>query len=273
MRSLLNILARYHNLIIFIVLEGIAVYLLSNGNSYHNSRIMNGLKGVTQGIEGRVSYTHNFLRLIDINKSLSEENTALRNRIERLSGKSSGSFQPVSDTLYNQNYRYLPAAVIDNSVNLQKNFLTLDKGKRDGVSIDMAVITTSGVAGVIVGCSDNFSVAMSVLNLDFKLSARFKTNGYFGSVSWDGRNPDYAVLSEIPQHVNVNVGDTIETTGFSSIFPEGVVVGTVSEFEKSGGDFYRITIALATDFRKLHFVEIIGNLKKEEILKLENLTK
>jgi len=167
----------------------------------------------------------------------------------------------------------LSAAVIDNSVNLQKNFLTLDKGKRDGVSTDMAVITSDGVAGVIVVCSDNFSVAMSVLNLDFKLSARFKTNGYFGSVSWNGRSPEYAELSEIPQHVVVNVGDTIETTGYSSIFPEGVVVGTVSEFEKSGGDFYKITLALATDFRKLHFVEIIGNLKKEEIIKLENLTK
>jgi rod shape-determining protein MreC len=273
MRSLLNILARYHNLIIFIVLEGIAIYLLADGNNYHNSRIMNGLRGVTQGIEGRVSYTHNFLRLLEINKSLSAENTELRNRLERISGITGGAFQPVSDTLYNQKYLYLSAAVVDNSVNLQKNFLTLDKGKRHGVSTDMAVITSDGVAGVIVVCSDNFSVAMSVLNLDFKLSARFKTNGYFGSVSWNGRNPGYAVLSEIPQHVVVNVGDTIETTGYSSIFPEGVVVGTVSEFEKSGGDFYKITLALATDFRKLHFVEIIGNLKKEEIIKLETLTK
>ena len=87
----------------------------------------------------------------------------------------------------------------------------------------MAVISGNGVAGVIVGCSENYSVAMSLLNLDFKLSARIKSNGYFGSLSWDGRDYRYAVLSEIPQHVIVNVGDTIETTGYSAIFPEGVI--------------------------------------------------
>jgi rod shape-determining protein MreC len=112
---------------------------------------------------------------------------------------------------------------------------------------------------------------MSLLNLDFKVSARIKSNGYFGSLNWDGRDYRYAILSEIPQHVSVNVGDTIETTGYSAIFPEGVMVGTVSDFEKRGGDFYKITISLMTDFKKLHFVDIIGNMKKTERLELEKL--
>jgi rod shape-determining protein MreC len=112
---------------------------------------------------------------------------------------------------------------------------------------------------------------MSLLNLDFKLSARIKTNGYFGSLSWDGKNYRYAILNEIPQHVSVNVGDTIETTGYSAIFPEGVLVGTVSDFEKVGGDFYKISILLSTDFKKMHFVDIISNMKKTEQLELEKL--
>jgi rod shape-determining protein MreC len=137
----------------------------------------------------------------------------------------------------------------------------------------MAVTSGEGVAGVIVGCSDNYSVAMSMLNLDFRLSARIKSNGYFGSLSWDGRDYRHAVLSEIPQHVTFGVGDTVETTGFSAIFPEGVLIGTVSDLEKSGGDFYRIKVALITDFKKLHFVNVIGNLRKKEQLELEKTFK
>jgi rod shape-determining protein MreC len=135
----------------------------------------------------------------------------------------------------------------------------------------MAVISANSVAGVIVGCSKNYSVAMSLLNLNFKLSARIKSNGYFGSLSWDGRDYRYAILSEIPQHVLVNVGDTIETTGYSAIFPEGAMIGTVSDYEKFGGDFYKITILLTTDYKKLHFVDVIANLKKTELLELEKL--
>ena len=91
-----------------------------------------------------------------------------------------------------------------------------------------------------------------MLNRDFKLSARIKSNGYYGSLSWDGKDYRYAVLNEIPQHVPVNDGDTIEATGFSAIFPEGAIVGTVSDFEKTGGDFYKIRVLLMTDFKKLH---------------------
>ena len=112
----------------------------------------------------------------------------------------------------------------------------------------MAVTAGYSVAGVIVGCSENFSVAMSLLNLDFRLSTRMRSNGYFGSLSWDGRDYRQAILSDIPQHVSVNVGDTIETTGYSAIFPEGIMVGTVSDFEKTGGDFYIITYFVGNRF-------------------------
>ncbi len=159
--------------------------------------------------------------------------------------------------------------MIENSVARQKNFFTVNKGTRQGITTDMAVTSFDGVAGIIVGCSDNYSVAMSLLNLDFKLSVRLKSSGYFGSLSWDGKDYRHAVLGEIPQHISVSLGDTVETTGYSAIFPEGIMAGTISDFEKKGGDFYRITVALKTDFKKLHYVEIIGNLKKAEKVELE----
>jgi rod shape-determining protein MreC len=269
MRNLLNFLIRFNNLIIFLVLEGITFYLLATGNNYHNTRVMNGIRGMTKGIETKINNTRNYLSLREINENLGAENVALRNRIERLTRRENSLFFSVTDTINRQQYNHTSAEVIENSVNRQRNFFTINKGTKQGISTDMAVTSFDGVAGVIVGCSENYSVAMSVLNLDFKLSARIKSNGYFGSLSWDGRDYQHAVLGEIPQHISVRVGDTIETTGYSAIFPEGLTVGTISDFEKRGGDFYKITVLLFTDFRKLHFVDVIGNLEKAEKVELE----
>lgn len=270
MRNLLNFLAKYNNLIIFLILEGIAFYLLGTGNSYHNSIMVKGVRGITRGLEQRISNTRSYFRLQEINQQLASENIRLRNAIEQMTREDGMLFFSVSDSDRHQQYRYTAARVIDNSVNRQKNFFTINKGTNQGLSVDMAVTSNDGVAGVIVGCSDNYSVAMSVLNLDFRLSSRIRANGYFGSLSWDGRNNTRAVLSEIPQHVTVSVGDTIETTGYSALFPEGIIVGTVSSVEKPGGDFYLIGVALKTDFRKLYYVNVIGNLMKTEQTELQN---
>jgi rod shape-determining protein MreC len=273
MRNLLNFLARYNNLIIFLILEWVAIYLLATGNNYHNSRIVNGIRGLTRGMEERINNTRTYLGLHEINENLAAENVALKNRIGQLGRRENSLFFSVTDSVYKQQYLHASCEVINNSINRQKNFFTINKGARQGIKVDMAVTSENSVAGVIVGCSENYSVAMSLLNLDFKVSARIKSNGYFGSLSWDGRDYRYATLSEIPQHVIVNVGDTIETTGYSAIFPEGVMVGTIRDFEKKGGDFYKIAILLRTDFKKIHFVDIIGNMKKTEQLELEKLFK
>jgi len=269
MRNLLNFLVRYNNLIIFLILEGVAIFLLTSANSYHKTRFFNGIRGLTVGIETRISNTRNYLNLREINKTLAEENTALRNSTGLPTDRTNSLFFSVSDSGFRQQYIRTSAEVINNSVNRQKNYFTINKGTRQGVKVDMAVTSGRSVAGLIVSCSERFSVVMSLLNLDFRLSGRIKSNGYFGSVSWDGADIRHAVLNEIPQHVAVNVGDTIETTGFSAIFPEGIIIGTVSDFEKIGGDFYHITISLITDFRNLHFINVIGNMQKTEQLLLE----
>lgn len=273
MKNLLNFLARYNNLIIFLLFEGIALYLAVTGNNYQNSEVVKGVKGLTRSIEAKISNTRRYLNLNEINASLVVENTALRNSIEQMIKKQSLDLFSVSDTIYQQQFVYTTAEIVDNSVNRQKNFFTINKGKKQGVDVDMAVVGSNGVAGIIVGSSNSYSIAMSLLNIDFKLSARMKSNGYFGSLTWDGRDYRYAVLYEIPQHVLINIGDTVETTGYSAIFPEGIMVGFVSDFEKTGGVFYKITVSLTTDFRKLNYVSVIGNLKKTEQRDLEKLFK
>jgi rod shape-determining protein MreC len=270
MRNLLNFLLKYINIIVFLILEGLALYWLTNGNSYHNSTVVKGMQGVTRRLEERINNVRSYLSLREINSSLALENNELENRIELLSPRENLNFFSVDDSLFRQKFQYTSARVISNSVNKQKNFFTLDKGTRQGIKVDMAVTNGNDAVGVIVGCSDNFSVAISVLNIDFRLSARIKSNGYFGSLSWDGRNYRHAVLNEIPQHITVNLGDTIETTEYSAVFPEGIEIGTVSDFKKSGSDFYKITVELSADFKKLQYVSVIGNLKRTERLELEN---
>jgi rod shape-determining protein MreC len=178
-------------------------------------------------------------------------------------------FYTVSDSIRDQQYEFTSAILVNNSVNRQKNFFTLNKGKKQGIDIDMAVIGPDGVAGLIVASSDNFSVAMSLLNIDFRLSSRIMPSGYFGSLTWDGSDYRYGVLNEIPQHVQISIGDTVETTSYSSVFPQGKMVGVISEYEKSGSDFYRIRVLLSTNFRKLSHVNVIKNLRKEEQKSLE----
>lgn len=269
MRNLLNFLARYNNLILFLLLEGIALFLIITENNYHNTRFSKGVRGLTRGIDQRITNTKNYLNLRDINSALSIENADLQTRLADVLLRDTTRFIQHEDTLVNQKYLYTSALVVNNSVNKQKNFFTLNKGKKKGVDVDMAVITTDGVAGIIVASSDNYSIAMSLLNIDFRLSSRFRGSGYFGSLAWDGRDTQHAVLSEVPQHVPVAVGDTVETTGYSAIFPEGILIGTVSDFKKSGGDFYVINVKLSNDFRKLSYVRVIGNLRRTEQKSLE----
>lgn len=271
MKNLLNFLTKYSNLILFLVLEGIAFYLLIKGNNYHNSTIIKEIRGITSGIERKISNTRSYFHLREINQTLANENVILKQKVEKLGKNEDLSFFQVLDTIRRQQYLYTSAEVMNNSVNRQKNFFTLNKGTRQGIQTDMAVISESGVAGVVIGASQNYSVAMSLLNLDFRLSARIKSNGYFGSLAWDGVHSNTAILSEIPQHVAFTIGDTVETTGFSVIFPEGVFIGTISSYEKPGGDFFNINITLGTDFRKLHYVKVIQNTMKDEQIQLESV--
>ena len=270
MRNLLIFLERYNNLIIFLMLEGVAFYFITTRNYYHNTKMVNSMRWVTHGVEAQVSEVKNYLHLREINEILANENTSLRNSVSRILRNEDTFFFSVSDTVYRQTYEYTSARLTSNSVNKQYNFFTINKGAKSGLTAGMGVIADGGVAGVISGCSENFSIVMSLINLDFRLSARIKSNGYFGSLMWDGKDYRTAILREIPQHVTVNVGDTIETTGYSAIFPEGVAIGVVSDYEKPGSDFYTIKVMLKTDFRKLHYVDVVANKQKEEFIELEN---
>jgi rod shape-determining protein MreC len=166
-------------------------------------------------------------------------------------------------------FQFVPSRVVRNSVYKQYNYLTLDHGKEDGVFKDMGVISDRGVVGIVLESSDNFATVIPIINLDFRLSVKLKSNNYAGILQWDGKTPLFAVLNEIPFHVELTDGDTIVTSGFSSIFPEGIEVGTIESFSLEKGNFYEIEVRLSTDFQSLFHVNVIRNYQKEEQLNLE----
>lgn len=266
MRNLLNFLSTYNNIILFLLLEAFSVYLLTSSNDYHTSVFLGGVRSFTARVEKNAAGVLDYINLNEKNRLLSEENLKLREELERI--KSNLPVASMSGTPFIGDYyfNWQVAKVINNSVNKQKNFITLDIGRKDGVESDMAVVGPNGIVGIIVSTSENISMAMSVLNLDFRMSARLKKNEYFGSLSWDGHNQRIVQFNEIPYHVQVEVGDTIETSGFSAIFPSGLPVGIVSDIDRSGGDFYRIYVDLLTDFKKLNYVYVLKNNLKNELL-------
>ncbi|MFP4487833.1 MAG: rod shape-determining protein MreC [Bacteroidales bacterium] len=271
MRSLLNFLKKYGNILLFLLLEGIAIYLLAARPNYHNIKLSLALNGTSAFFQERISMAAEYFSLREMNEQLLRENRELKNSMQRIYNNADISTFSVTDSINRQQYVYVQADAVNNSVNKQKNYITLDKGTFDGVKEDMAVTGPNGIVGIIVEAGRNYSVAMSALNLDFRLSARLRKNEYFGSLRWDGVDINRLLLSEIPHHVNLSIGDTVETTGYSAVFPEGIMVGTITEFDDSPGDFYEIKLRPSTEFRKLNHVYIIINLEKEEQLEAEGL--
>jgi rod shape-determining protein MreC len=269
MRNLIQFIIRYHVVLLFLMLETLSLVLLFNANDYHKAWLVNKADRLTGNYYLRIGNAREYLHLRQINEQLSQENTRLRNQLEKAYRAEDIYFYSVNDSLHQQQYYFTPAKVIDNSVNKRQNFLTLNKGKKDGIREEMGVISNQGLIGLIVGVSDHFSVAISLLNTDFKVSAKILKNDYYGSLSWPGHDYRYALLSEIPHHVHVDVGDTIVTSGYSSTFPEGVLVGTVESFSVTGGSFLEIEVRLSVDFKSITYVNVVSNLRRFERDKLE----
>ncbi len=270
MRSLLNFLNKFGNILLFLLLELIALYMLAARPNYHNIKLTKAMNATKAAINEKINQATDYFSLNDINQQLVRENEELKNTLQRIYRDSEINTFSVTDSIHRQQYVYIQAVVVNNSVNKQKNYITLDRGTLSGVKEDMAVACQRGIVGIIVEAGRHYSIAMSVLNLEFRLSARLSRNGYFGSLTWDGVDDNRLILNEIPNHVDISIGDTVETTGFSAVFPEGLMVGTIVDFDEGGGDFYDIRIKPFTELRKLDDVYIIVNLKKEDQLKLES---
>jgi rod shape-determining protein MreC len=268
MRNFLNLLYKYHYLLLFFFLEGFSLFLIVQNNSFQRAKYIQFSSQLSGSVFSKISNFRSFFSLKETNRVLVQENIELKNKLATIRTVIREKRDTTIDTTYKQRYIYFSARVINNSVNKLYNYITLNKGAKDGVKPDMAVIAPTGIVGFVNGVSENFSTVLPVINKDFRVSGMFKSNKFFGSVSWPGYNPEICQLNEVPYHVKVQPGDTIVTTSSSS-FPEGIPVGTVLDAEFKGGNFYNIRIKLATDFRGISYVTLVEDLMKAEQTELE----
>jgi len=269
MHNLLLFIRKHWFVVLFLFLETISVAMVFNSYSYHHSLAFKTINEVTGTVFSTYTNLSDYFTLKETNDNLTAENASLLNQLQSSFLTTDTGFA-YRDTLY----RYITAHVVSISVNHASNYMMLNKGSLHGVKKEMGVISNKGVAGIIVGVSKNYSLAMLLLHQNAKISGRIKKDNQLVSIVWDGDDYHFGMIEDIPSHVQLYQGDTIVTSGNSLIFPQGIVVGTVNEVESNPNlNFKKGTLLFATDFGTLHDVYIIDNLMKnqqEKLLKQEN---
>jgi len=272
MRNLLLFFLRNYFVFLFLFFEGVSFLFFFQYNAFQKSDFVNHTRSITSSLQDNFAGLRNYFNLRFENDLLSNENARLRNELAKR-GEILELPGIVADSASQTFYSYIPSRVISISVSKQYNYITVNKGKKQGVYADMAAITETGAVGIVVAASDNYSTIIPILNRNFRLSARLKQSQYFGIIEWEGRSAEFVSLKEIPVHVQVAVGDTVVTSGFSAVFPEGILVGTIDRIEDTGGNFHDIRVKLSTDYRRLYHVNLIRFSRKTEVEELENRTK
>jgi rod shape-determining protein MreC len=262
----------------FLLLQLISLILIINNHSYHKSKFISSANSISGGIfEKRKSIT-DYLNLKTENKLLVEENLKLRNKIAFLESKIDTviNYTQIDSLEYQQQYNYIDAIITKNEYHKAYNYLTINRGKKDGVSSEMAVINHLGVIGITDAVSNSYARVRSILNRNNEVNVRLKSkdlngNYYYGSLSWDTKDYQIVQLNDIPRQASISIGDTIVTSGRSAIFPEGILVGAVKSMDqRQKGNI--IEIRLFNDMTSLRNVYVINNFHKEEIKDLEQLT-
>ncbi len=276
MRNLIDFIIKHHAWIFFILYVVLSCVLLFRSNPYQRSiffgssnRVVSRVYEVSNAVTGYFGLRETNEELLQQNGDLEMEILELRRQLQRYSYAAAADSIATNDTLLH-NYDFLVARVINNNVSHLENYITLDKGSADGVAPEMAVIDHNGIVGIINVVNEHNAVAISVLNTKLHISCKVKGTDCFGSLVWDGRNSGYAVLEEMPRHVEFAPGDTIVTSGFSAVFPEGIMVGTIYDYAKQKDDnFYAMRVKLSTDFSQLGDVRIISNAMQDSQHRLE----
>jgi rod shape-determining protein MreC len=270
MRNLIFFIYKYYVFFLFLVLEIAAFVIIYRFNNYQKASFVNYTTGVTSSFYTAVSNTEEYFSLRRVNDSLQVENARLRS--EQLTSYYKNSFTPVqiNDTMYKQQYEYVPAQVVSNSVTKRNNYITLNRGRKHGIEAEMGVISESGIVGIVMNVSDHYCTVLSLLNNNCKISAKIQKNGAFGSLVWDGDDPKYAALRDVNKHVPLMTNDVMITSNFSTIFPEGIPIGRIFAHGLDAGDnFHTIKVELFTDFSTVSTVYVIKNLLKQEQQDLE----
>ena len=281
MQKIIDFIIRKKDLLVFFVLFSISLGLIFNTNSLHKSKFILFSSDIVNYTNENVKYFWSYLDLEKTNKSLIEENSYLKNQLEKNVKLND------LDSIVNPIFQYQTARVISNNLSSLKNQLIINKGLKNGLKNDMGLINSKGIIGIINKTSQNYSSAMSILNIDIRINAKTKRTGHFGTLQWNGYDVKHLLLNDISENADIRIGDSIITGGMSLIFPEGINIGVVSEIIKQEKfddtimkfnadnqfkianiklreNYLNIEVKLHTDMNNLNNVYVIESLNREE---------
>ncbi|MCB2409907.1 rod shape-determining protein MreC [Hymenobacter lucidus] len=290
MNNLLNFLFRYRGILVFGLLEVLSLYLYVRNSSYQKAAFFNSANAYTGEVLAARTRVYDYFRLFEVNQGLVAENARLRQQLYRpdMAGRVADTLPVAKDSLTqarlqklghpdslllglrqlparDPDYPLIPARVINNSLRKVDNYLTLNVGTVDGVKPGMGVLGAAGVVGRVKVTSEHYATVTSVLHSKTSISAKLQRDGTFGSVKWLGDDPTHVLLDYIPRQNKLVRGDTVVTSGYNAIFPEGVMIGQVESFVKEADkNFWTVRVRLAVDFSKLTYVYVVSSRPKAE---------
>ena len=268
MQQILFFFIRNKNFLLFSVLFLVSIGLTIQSHSYHKNKFITSANFLSGGLYSFKSDFTGYFKLRSENNQLIEENLRIREQLEFY--KKNSFLTDVDSSSILSKYHYIPAKVINNSFSKTKNKITIDEGSKKNIELDMGVITSKGIVGIINNSSNNYATIQSILNTNSQINAKLKSTNHFGSLVWNTKDPNVVQLIEIPRLAPLVIGDTIVTGGKSTIFPEGILVGTIKDFVLLDDESsYTLNVQLFNDMTNLNHVYIIQNKEREEIKLVE----
>ncbi|MDP9047089.1 MAG: rod shape-determining protein MreC [Bacteroidota bacterium] len=274
MRNLLIFITKYNAFFLFIIFEVLSLVIYIKYNSFQKATFINSSNKVTGTLYTRVSEFYDYLKLKDVNDSLARQNARLRNQLRSSFYTDTLNKHKVADTIYKQQYEYIVAKVINNSVNRSNNYITINRGSKHGIAKGMGVICDLGIVGKVLYVSDHFSIIQSLLHKDSQFSAMLAKNKEIGYIEWNGRlDPRMAVLRDVSNNAQPKLGDLVVSSAYS-LFPVGIPIGRISSLQtKAGGFSLNMDVKLSVDFSGLQYVYVINNKFAPEQAALETQKK
>ena len=270
MRNLLIFITKYNAFFLFLIFEFSSLAIYVKYNSFQKASFINSTNKVTGALYTQVNELYDYLSLREINDSLANENARLRNQLKASFYVDTLGKRKVDDTIYKQQYTYIVAKVINNSINRSNNYITIDRGSRQGIVKGMGVICSSGLVGKVVFVGEHLSIVQSLLHKDSRFSAMLATNKEIGYIEWsDDLDPHKGYLKDVSNNAQPKVGEQVVTSEYS-LFPAGIPIGKVSNLHtKAGGFALNMEVRLAVDFSKLQYVDVVINKLAQEQAGLE----
>lgn len=274
MRNLLDFLSRHNHWFVFFILEAVSLVLLFKYNTYQGSVWFSSANAVAGKMYEWDSQVGQYFALTEVNRKLTDRNIYLEREVEMLreqvlkTNKDTTLVERIQHNVM-RDFETIPAKVVSSSLNKANNLITIDKGYADGVRKDMGVVCGQGIVGIVYLTNEHYSVVIPVLNAQSNISCTIRGRGYFGYMRWYGGSPETAYVEDIPRHAHFRLGDFVVTSGYSSVFPPGIVVGRIKHvYNSDNGMSYRLNITLATDFTRLRDVSVINDREMDNKLEL-----